>query len=43
MKGIIRAHRDTLDRAYLDPLVEQLAESTYRPEIAERYRSLLSS
>jgi hypothetical protein len=32
-----------LDRIYLDPLVEQLAESTSRPYILERYHSLLSA
>lgn len=42
LKGIVRRQRKKLDRAYLDPLVEQIAEATYRPEILERYRSLLS-
>jgi len=42
LKGIFKRQGKTLDRTYLDPLVEQLAESTYRPEILTRYRSLLS-
>lgn len=42
LKGIFKRQRKKLDRAYLDPLVEQLAESTYRPYILDRYRSLLS-
>jgi hypothetical protein len=43
IKGLLRTLGKTLDRTYLDPLVEQLADSTYRPEILERYRSLLST
>ncbi|HEY0155725.1 MAG TPA: nucleotidyl transferase AbiEii/AbiGii toxin family protein [Thermoanaerobaculia bacterium] len=42
IKAVIRRQGKKLDRAYLDPLVEQIAEATYRPEILERYRSLLS-
>lgn len=38
---LLRRRRDTLDREYLDPRVHELAVILERPEIEERYRSLL--
>ena len=41
IKGIMQAQ--DLDREYLDPMVEQMAQATTRGEIVERYRSLLAA
>ena len=38
--GIFRHRRATLDRAYLDPRVHELAVVMERPEIEQRYRRL---
>jgi hypothetical protein len=40
IRGIIRRQGDDLDRALLDPLVDQLAKAAARPEILRRYLSL---
>lgn len=37
--GVLRRQRPTLDREYLDPLVQELAEVLERPEIWDWYRS----
>jgi len=39
--GIVRRMGGKLDRAYLDPKVAALAEAMERPEIAERWRTML--
>ncbi len=39
--AILARRRATLDRAYLDPRVEELAALLERPELAERYRRLV--
>ncbi len=38
VRGILLTCRATLDRAYLDPRVEELAELLARPEIRDNYR-----
>ena len=42
VEDIIRRQRDNLDRAYLDPLVHELALVMERPEIESRYLSFFS-
>ena len=39
VRGIVRRQGSKLDRAYLDPLVEQLAEALAQPDILEAYRA----
>jgi hypothetical protein len=38
---ILRRQRDALDRAYLDPRIDELAQILDQPELRERYRSAL--
>lgn len=40
VRGVIRRQSGHLDRAYLDPIVAELAEVLAQPEIEEFYRSL---
>ena len=42
VRGILRRMGRELDRGYLDPRVERLAEATEESEVAERYSRLLS-
>lgn len=42
VKGIIRQQRDNLDRAYLDPIVENLARELARDDLLEFYKSCWS-
>ncbi len=39
--ALIELRRDTLDRAYLDPRVHELAEVLAEPQIEARYRALM--
>jgi len=42
VRGILETRRTTLDRAYLDPRVEELADLLERPEIRADYLNWLS-
>ena len=41
VRAVLHRQRETLDRAYLDPRIAELAELLERPEIAEDYRRWL--
>ena len=43
VEGIIVRQGPRLDRAYLDPLIEQLARGLERPDLADFYRACLSA
>lgn len=40
IRGLVRRQGAILDRTYLDPIVEQLAEALAQPDILEFYRSV---
>lgn len=41
IRGVLKSQRGKLDRAYMDPLVDGLAQDLAKPEIWEFYRSCL--
>ena len=40
VRSVIRRQRERLDRAYLDPIVDELAEALAQPDVKEFYDSL---